>query len=114
MDPTQDTAGSSPANPSFSETDRVFESAAEIFRVMSAPMRLKIISSLCHGEKNVGELLEEINTTQPNMSQHLNTLYKAGVLGKRRDGVQIFYRIVNDRVVSLCRAVCTQIAIESA
>jgi ArsR family transcriptional regulator len=48
------------------------------------------------------------------MSQHLNTLYKAGVLGKRRDGVQIFYRIVNDRVVSLCRAVCTQIAIESA
>ena len=114
MDPTQDTAGSSPANPSFSETDQVFESAAEIFRVMSAPMRLKIISSLCHGEKNVGELLGEINTTQPNMSQHLNTLSKAGVLGKRRDGVQIFYRIVNDRVVSLCRAVCTQIAIESA
>ena len=114
MDPTQDTAGSSPTNPSFSETDQVFESAAEIFRVMSAPMRLKIISSLCHGEKNVGELLEEINTTQPNMSQHLNTLYKAGVLGKRRDGVQIFYRIVNDRVVSLCRAVCTQVAIESA
>jgi ArsR family transcriptional regulator len=59
-------------------------------------------------------LVGEINTTQPNMSQHLNTLYKAGVLGKRRDGVQIFYRIVNDRVVSLCRAVCTQVAIESA
>ena len=114
MDPTQDSAVSVPANPSFSETDQVFESAAEIFRVMSAPMRLKIISSLCHGEKNVCELLGEINTTQPNMSQHLNTLYKAGVLGKRRDGVQIFYRIVNDRVVSLCRAVCTQVAIESA
>ena len=81
---------------------------------MSAPMRLKIISSsLCNGEKNVGELLGEINTTQPNMSQHLNTLYKAGVLGKRRDGVQIYYRIVNDRVVTLCRAVCTQIAMES-
>lgn len=107
-------AGSDSATTTFSESDQVFESAAEIFRVMSAPMRLKIISSLCHGEKNVGELLGEINTTQPNMSQHLNTLYKAGVLGKRRDGVQIFYRIVNDRVVSLCRAVCTQIAIESA
>lgn len=80
---------------------------------MSAPMRLKIISSLCNGEKNVGELLGEVNTTQPNMSQHLNTLYKAGVLGKRRDGVQIYYRIVNDRVVSLCRAVCTQIAMEN-
>ena len=100
--------------PSFSESDQVFETAAEVFRVMSAPMRLKIISSLCDGEKNVGELLAEINTTQPNMSQHLNTLYKSQVLGKRRDGVQIYYRIVNERVVSLCRAVCTQIAIESA
>ena len=95
------------------ETDEVFEMAAEIFRVMSAPMRLKIISSLCNGEKNVSQLLEEIDTTQPNMSQHLNTLYQSGVIGKRREGVQIFYRIVNDRVVTLCRAVCTQIAIEA-
>jgi ArsR family transcriptional regulator len=60
----------------------------------------------------VSELLEEIDTTQPNMSQHLSTLYQAGVLGKRRDGVQIYYRIVNQRVVNLCRAVCTQIAVE--
>ncbi|MBC5783852.1 helix-turn-helix transcriptional regulator [Ramlibacter sp. USB13] len=95
------------------ESDEVFEMAAEVFRVMSAPMRLKIISSLCNGEKNVSQLLEEIATTQPNMSQHLNTLYQAGVIGKRREGVQIFYRIINDRVVTLCRAVCTQIAIES-
>lgn len=95
------------------ESDEVFEAAAEVFRVMSAPMRLKIISSLCNGEKNVSQLLEEISTTQPNMSQHLNTLYQAGVIGKRREGVQIFYRIINDRVVTLCRAVCTQIAIES-
>ena len=95
-----------------SESDQVFETAAEVFRVMSAPMRLKIISSLCNGEKNVSQLLNEIVTTQPNMSQHLNTLYQNGVIAKRRDGVQIFYRIVNDRVVTLCRAMCTQIAIE--
>ena len=95
------------------ESDEVFEMAAEIFRVMAAPMRLKIISCLCNGEKNVSQLLDQIDTTQPNMSQHLGTLYQAGVIGKRREGVQIFYRIINDRVVTLCRAVCTQIAIES-
>lgn len=95
------------------ESDEVFELAAEIFRVMSAPMRLKIISCLCNGEKNVSQLLTEVDTTQPNMSQHLNTLYQSGVLGKRREGVQIYYRIINDRVVTLCRAVCTQIAIET-
>ena len=103
----------SSAAPSAVESDEVFELAAEVFRVMSAPMRLKIIACLCDGEKNVSELLAEIETTQPNMSQHLNTLYQAGVLGKRREGVQIYYRITNDRVVTLCRAVCTQIAIES-
>ena len=93
--------------------DQMFDLAAETFRVMSAPMRLKIINCLCNEEKNVGQLLEEINTTQPNMSQHLNTLFKAKILGRRREGVQIYYRIINDRVVTLCRAVCTQIAIDS-
>lgn len=101
------------AVPATDETDRVFELAAEVFRVMSAPMRLKIISSLCNGEKNVGQLLREIDTTQPNMSQHLNTLYQCGVLGKRREGVQIYYRIIDDRVATLCGAVCTQIAIDT-
>lgn len=94
--------------------DQVFELAAELFRVMSAPMRLKIISCLCDGEKNVSYLLSKIDTTQPNMSQHLNKLYKAGVLGKRRDGAQIYYRIADDRVPALCRAVCTQVAVEGA
>ena len=95
------------------DVDKMLSLAAETFRVMSAPMRLKIINCLCQEEKNVGQLLDEIKTTQPNMSQHLNTLYKAKILGKRRDGVQFYYRIINDRVVTLCRAVCTQIAIDS-
>ena len=95
------------------ELDAMFELAAETFRVMSAPMRLKIINCLCEEEKNVGQLLEQIETTQPNMSQHLNTLFKAKILGRRREGVQIYYRIINERVVTLCHAVCTQIAADS-
>lgn len=94
------------------QSEQVFSAAAETFRLMSAPMRLKIISALCQGEKNVGELIGEVPSTQPNMSQHLNTLYKAGVVGRRREGVQIYYRIVDERVAALCRAVCTQIAID--
>jgi DNA-binding transcriptional ArsR family regulator len=95
------------------KNDATFNRAAEIFRVMSAPMRLRIMSCLCVGEKNVSELLEEVDTTQSNMSQHLSTLYQAGILQKRRDGVQIYYSIANPSFVDLCRAVCTQIATES-
>ncbi|GAP38733.1 metalloregulator ArsR/SmtB family transcription factor [Piscinibacter sakaiensis] len=94
------------------EADAVFESAAEVFALLSTPIRLKIISTVCNGEKNVSELLEAIDTTQPNMSQHLSTLYRAGVLGRRRDGTQIFYRLQSERVAALCRAVCSQVAIE--
>ena len=92
--------------------DAVFDSVAELFAVLSTPIRLKIISALCNGEKNVSQLLEEIDTTQPNMSQHLAMLYRAGVLGRRRDGTQIRYRLQSERVATLCRAVCTQVAIE--
>jgi ArsR family transcriptional regulator len=92
--------------------DEVFESVAELFSLLSTPVRLKIISALCQSEKNVSQLLEDIDTTQPNMSQHLATLYRAGVLAKRRDSTQIYYRLQSERVASLCRAVCTQVAIE--
>jgi DNA-binding transcriptional ArsR family regulator len=94
------------------EDDQVFESAAELFGLLSTPVRLKIISAVCNGERNVSDLLAQIDTTQPNMSQHLSTLYRAGVLGKRREGTQIFYRLQSERVATLCRAVCTQVAME--
>lgn len=94
------------------EADQVFSNAAELFSILSTPIRLRLISALCHGEKNVTQLLSEIDATQPNMSQHLATLYRAGILGKRREGTQIFYNLQSQRAATLCRAVCNQIAIE--
>lgn len=99
-----------PAQPD--ESEAVFSTAAELFGLLSTPIRLRIISALCSSEKNVSQLLSEIDTTQPNMSQHLSSLYRAGILGKRRDSTQIYYRIINERAAMLCRAVCTQIALE--
>jgi DNA-binding transcriptional ArsR family regulator len=94
------------------ESDEVFELAADLFAVLATPLRLKLISALCHSEKNVSTLLSEIDATQPNVSQHLGTLYRAGILAKRREGTQIFYRLQSERAAMLCRAVCTQVAVE--
>ncbi len=96
------------------EMGEVFDKAAELFAVLSTLIRLRIISQLCQGEKNVGQLLESIDVAQPNMSQHLNMMYRSGVLGKRRQGAQIFYRIADETAVVVCRAVCTQVAIDVA
>lgn len=95
------------------ESEGVFSAAAELFALLATPIRLRIISALCQGEKNVSQLLAEIDTTQPNMSQHLSTLYRAGVLGKRRDSTQIYYRIENEQAAGICRAVCMQVALQA-
>ena len=72
------------------EEDKVFETAGELFSLLSTPVRLKILSILCNGEQNVSTLVEGTQTKQPNLSQHLNALYRAGILGRRRDGNQVF------------------------
>ena len=96
------------------EMQRVFEKAAELFAVLSTPIRLRILSQLCQGEKNVGQLLECIDVAQPNMSQHLNIMYRSGIVGKRRQGAQMFYRIADEKTVKVCRAVCSQVALDAA
>ena len=100
------------ATTALAEQGRVFELAAELFAVLATPMRLRILSALCEHEKSVNELLLEIDTTQPNLSQHLAVLFKTGVLAKRKDGTQVIYRVQSEKAVALCRSVCTQIAIE--
>lgn len=94
------------------EPRQVFEAAAQLFNLLSAPMRLRVMCELCDGERNVSDLLARIETTQPNMSQHLSTLYRAGVLARRREGTQVFYRVRSERLLTVCRAVCEDLATE--
>ena len=89
---------------------QAFERAAELFGLLATPIRLRIISELCEGEKNVSQLLERIPVMQSNMSQHLNMLYRAGVVTRRRHGAQVFYRMAEGVAPLLCGAVCTQVA----
>lgn len=106
-----DAAPSSQVEPS---TDRVFEEAADLFGLLSTPIRLRIVCELCAGERNVGDLLEvvsqgrDVGVSQPNISQHLGVLYRGGVVGRRRVGAQVFYHVVSERVLLLCEAVCQE------
>ena len=92
--------------------ERVFDSAAELFGVLATPLRLRILNAICTREKSVGDIMQAIESTQPNVSQHLKVLYQAGIVAKRRVGNQMYYRVQSEKAVQLCRTVCTQIAIE--
>jgi DNA-binding transcriptional ArsR family regulator len=95
-----------------SDTKRVFEIAAELFGALSSPVRLKVLNMLCDGECSVSELLAKIDTTQPNLSQHLNLMYRSGILSRTKVGTQVIYKISSKTAAGLCRSVCTQIAID--
>jgi DNA-binding transcriptional ArsR family regulator len=94
------------------QTHRVFELAAELFTLLGTPMRLRILNALCDGEQSVTQMLQKIDTTQPNLSQHLAVMYRSGVLAKRKEGTQVIYRVQSEKALTLCRSVCSQIAIE--
>jgi DNA-binding transcriptional ArsR family regulator len=87
-----------------STADQVYDEAADLFGLLSAPTRLRIVCALMDGERNVSELLEQVAVSQPNMSQHLGMLYRSGVLGRRRTGAQVYYRVEHAQVRRLCQA----------
>ena len=65
-------------------SDELIDRIAEVFKVLSEPMRLKILDSLRHGEKNVSELIKLTGSQQANVSKHLGIMKKAGVVNSRR------------------------------
>jgi ArsR family transcriptional regulator len=80
----------------------LFELQSEVCKILSSPKRLEIISALKEGEKTVGELVDILGVPKANVSQHLAVMRLKGILNSRRDGVNIFYRIANPKVVQAC------------
>lgn len=86
--------------------DQALEIVARRFAVLAEPMRLRLIQALLAGEKNVGELTTLTDGTQANISRHLQTLIAAHVLDRRKEGLQVFYRIADPTIPKLCNLVC--------
>lgn len=93
-----------------SELDSLLEQVSGYFAVLSEPTRLKIIHALCNGEKSVNDIVEEVDSTQSNISRHLNLMYRAGVLQRRKEGTLVLYQVKEPTVVELCRTVCVHVA----
>lgn len=90
---------------SFDVSAVVFEQAAEVFGLLSTAPRLRILTALCEREMSVSEIMNLMGVAQPNMSQQLNLLYRAGLVARRRQGAQVFYRADPDSGTFICNAV---------
>ncbi|MDJ0391128.1 metalloregulator ArsR/SmtB family transcription factor [Roseomonas sp. E05] len=71
--------------------------AAALLRVLANPARLRIALHLLGGERSVGQLEEELELKQPNLSQHLGELRDAGLLVARRESRAVFYQVAPGR-----------------
>jgi DNA-binding transcriptional ArsR family regulator len=87
-------------------SDPMLEAVAARFRILGEPQRLKILQLLEQGERTVGEIAEALGALQPNISRHLQTLYDAGILGRRRSGASVIYSIADPTIFRLCEIVC--------
>lgn len=87
-------------------TPEFLDQVAERFRILGEPMRLRLLHILLAGEKSVGELVELSESTQANVSRHLQTLSRSGILSRRKEGLHVFYAIADRSVFELCDHVC--------
>lgn len=68
--------------------------ASRLFRALGDETRLRIVALLAHGELCVCHLHEALRLSQPNVSRHLAVLRGAGIVGDRRDGKWVYYRLL--------------------
>ena len=77
------------------------EKVAHCLKALAHPLRLKVIFALNDRELSVQELVEEVGTTQSNVSQHLTIMRDKQILSSRRDANQVFYRVGDCKVLDL-------------
>ena len=73
--------------------DDLVELIARRFRVLGEPMRIKLLDRLREGEASVNELADGLDASQQNISKHLAVLADVGILGRRKVGTHVYYRL---------------------
>jgi DNA-binding transcriptional ArsR family regulator len=90
-------------------SDDTLQLVASRFKVLSEPMRLRLLNILRSGEKTVSELVRESGAGQANVSKHLSVLAAAGIVARRKEGLNAYYYIADQMIFSLCDLVCSSL-----
>lgn len=80
----------------------LFELQADVCKTLASPKRIEILNALKEGEKTVSELVDILCVPKANVSQHLAVMRHNGILKSRREGINIFYSVSNQKVIEAC------------
>ena len=79
---------------------------AELLKLLANEHRLLILCALLQGRLSVGDIHKYTpNITASALSQHLNQMKTAGILSSEKQGVNVFYWIQDERVITLIEAI---------
>ena len=87
--------------------DEQIEAMSKLLKSMSHPIRLKILCLLQNGELSVGDIREQVKTTNANVSQHLTILRNQGIIDYRKDANFIYNQITDHRILVLIQKMRT-------
>jgi len=82
--------------------DQLFILHAEVCKSMANPTRLKILNALQNGEQSVDAMARSLHLRKANLSQHLAVLRQRRIVATRRDGLNIYYRCANPKMLKAC------------
>lgn len=81
--------------------DEDIDRASRSLKAMSHPLRLKILCTLRDKEVSVQDIVDNVGTSQSNISQHLAILRDKGILASRKDANRVYYRVGDARTLRL-------------
>jgi len=82
--------------------EKIFELHADVCKVFSNAKRLEVLNILRDKEMTASDLISKIGLSKANLSQHMSILKSKGVVVSRREGVNIYYRISNSKIIQAC------------
>ncbi len=76
-----------------------FQTEARLLALLAHPIRLQIVELLRCGEVCVCDMQAALNQRQAYISQHLMALREAGIVTRRKDGLRVYYRLSDPRIL---------------
>ncbi len=77
---------------------------ADLFKALGHPVRVRTLELLVERDRQVAEMLGEIDIEASHLSQHLAVLRRAGVVTARREGNAVFYTLALPAVADMLNA----------
>ena len=74
---------------------------AELFRSFSDTSRVRILAAIVKQESNTSQLAELLGLTESAVSHHLRELRQMHIVGARREGKQVYYRVIDPHIIAL-------------